>query len=255
MLAYLRLVFRLPLLLVHILLGTPVTVLSQYRPLRDISVGRRQLSEVTAVWYMRTVCRIFGLTIEQAGTVGPGARLLVANHISWLDIALINSMAAVSFVSKSEINDWPVVGLMARSGRTVFHQRGSHDSASGVAAVMAERLEAGGRVAIFPEGGIRPGHGVKRFHGRLFAAAIDTGVPVQPVMLRYLRDGGHDPDMTFLPGEHFVANFFRLLRQGPCTAHVEVLPEIQSRGRQRRELAAQAEAAVRAAFEADVARG
>jgi 1-acyl-sn-glycerol-3-phosphate acyltransferase len=254
MLAYLRLVYRLPLLLVHILLGTPVTVLSQYRPLRDIPVGRRPLSEVTAVWYMRIVCRIFGLTIEQSGTVRPGARLLVANHISWLDIPLINSMAAVSFVSKAEINDWPVVGLMARSGRAVFHQRGSHDSASGVAAVMAERLEAGGRVAIFPEGGIRPGHGVKRFHGRLFAAAIDTGVPVQPVMLRYLRDGGHDPDMTFLPGEHFVANFFRLLRQGPCTAHVEVLAEIESRGRQRRELARQAEAAVRAAFEADVAR-
>jgi len=164
-------------------------------------------------------------------------------------------MAAVSFVSKAEINTWPVVGLLARSGGTLFHQRGSHDSASGVAAVMAERLEAGGRVAIFPEGGILPGHGVKRFHGRMFAAAIATGVPVQPVMLRYLRDGGHDPDMTFLPGEHFVGNFFRLLRQGPCIAHIEVLPEIRTVGKQRREVAAEAEAAVRAAFDADVARG
>ncbi|MEJ2399863.1 MAG: lysophospholipid acyltransferase family protein [Xanthomonadales bacterium] len=254
MLAYLRLVYRLPLLLLHLLLGTPVTVVTQYRPFRDLRLGGRPLSEVTAVLYMRTICRLFGLHIEQIGAVGAGARLLVANHISWLDIPLINSMAAVSFVSKAEINDWPVIGLMARSGRTVFHQRGSHDSASGVATVMAERLAAGGRVAIFPEGGIRPGHGVKRFHGRMFAAAIDSGAPVQPVMLRYLRDGGHDPDMTFLPGEHFVGNFFRLLRQGPCTAHVEVLPELESTGRQRRELAAQAEAAVRAAFEADIAR-
>ena len=255
MLAYARLIYRVPILLLHIVLGAPVTVLCQYRPFRDLRPGRRPLSEVTAVWWMRTVCRIFGLRIERSGTFGPGARLLVANHISWLDIPLINSMAAVSFVSKAEINDWPVVGLMARSGRTLFHQRGSHDSASGVATIMAERLAQGGRVAIFPEGGIRPGHGVKRFHGRMFAAAIETGSPVQPIMLRYLREGGHDPDMTFLPGEHFVSNFFRLLRQGPCIAHVEVLPEIAAAGRQRRDVAAEAEAAVRSAFEADVARG
>jgi 1-acyl-sn-glycerol-3-phosphate acyltransferase len=255
MLAYFRLLYRLPFLLLHLLLGASVTVLCQYRPFRDVSLGGRTLSEATAAWFMRTLCRIFGLRLEQVGTVGPGGRLLVANHISWLDIPLINSMAAVSFVSKAEIAEWPVVGLMARSGRTLFHQRGSHDSASGVAAVMEERLAEGGRVAIFPEGGIRPGHGVKRFHGRMFAAAIATGAPVQPVMLRYLRDGGHDPDMTFLPGEHFVGNFFRLLRQGPCIAHVEVLPEITTVDRQRRDVAAEAEAAVRAAFEADVARG
>jgi 1-acyl-sn-glycerol-3-phosphate acyltransferase len=255
MFAYLRLFYRIPVLLLHILLGTPVTVLSQYRPLRDLRLGSRTLSERTAVWWMRTVCRIFGLRLEQVGALPPGARLLVANHISWLDIPLINSMAAVSFVSKAEINDWPVVGLMARSGRTLFHQRGSHHSASGVATVMAERLKEGGRVAIFPEGGILPGHGVKRFHGRMFAAAIAAGVPVQPVMLRYLRNGGHDPDMTFLPGEHFVANFFRLLRQPPCMAHVEVLAAIDPAGKQRRQLALEAEAAVRKAFEADVARG
>jgi len=252
---YLRLVYRIPLLLLHMLLGAPVTVACQYRPFRDLRLGGRTLSEATAVWWMRTICRIFGLRLEQVGSVGPGARLLVANHISWLDIPLINSMAAVSFVSKAEINDWPVVGLMARSGRTVFHRRGSHDSASDVAAAMAERLQDGGRVAIFPEGGIRPGHGVKRFHGRMFAAAIETGVPVQPVMLRYLRNGGHDPDMTFLPREHFVGNFFRLLRQGPCIAHVEVLPQIETDGKQRRQVAAEAETAVRAAFDADVARG
>ena len=121
-------------------------------------------------------------------------------------------------------------------------------------ATLAAGLESGERIAIFPEGGILPGPGVKRFHGRLFAAAIETGVPVQPLMLRYVRNGQHEHDMTFLPGEHFVGNFFRLLRQGPCTAHVEVLPELESTGRQRRELAARAEAAVRAAFEADLAR-
>ena len=71
-------------------------------------------------------------------------------------------------------------------------------------------------------------------------------------MLRYLRDGRHDHDMTFLPGEHFAANVFRLLRQGPCVAEVAVLPRIESAGKQRRELAAEAEAAVRKAFDAEL---
>ena len=114
---------------------------------------------------------------------------------------------------------------------------------------MAERLRQGAKVAIFPEGGILPGEGVKRFHARLFAAAIETGVPVQPVMIRYLRDGRHYPGMTFLPGEHFVANFFRLLRQKRCVAQMCVLPLIDSAGQQRRELAQASELAVRAAFD------
>ena len=101
----------------------------------------------------------------------------------------------------------------------------------------------------FPEGGILPGDGVKRFHARLFAAAIESGVPVQPVMIRYRRDGNHYPGMTFLPGEHFIANFFRLLRQRPCVAELSVLRLIDSNNRQRRDLATASEAAVRAAFE------
>ncbi len=83
----------------------------------------------------------------------------------------------------------------------------------------------------------------------MFAAAIETGIPVQPLMLRYVRDGRHDPDMTFLPGEHFVGNFFRLLRQAPCDAEVEVLDRIDPRGKQRRLLATEAEEAVRGAFD------
>ena len=113
---------------------------------------------------------------------------------------------------------------------------------------MTARLNEGGRVAIFPEGGILPGEGIKRFHARLFGPAIDTAVPVQPVMLRYLSGGDDYHDITFRPGENFVGNFFRLLAQAPCLAEVRVLPQIDSAGRQRRDLAAEVEAAVRAAY-------
>lgn len=246
---YLRLLYRLPLLLLHIFVGTPVTVLCHYWPLSDIRFGGRSLMERTADWWGRNLCRIFGLRLKVSGTVPPGPQLVVANHISWIDIPLLFSVAPLSFVSKAEIEQWPVIGFIAKAGNTVFHQRGSHDSAHGVAAAMKQRLEEGGNVAIFPEGGILRGHGVKRFHGRLFAAAIETGVPVQPLMLRYVRDGVHEHDMTFLPGEHFVGNFFRLLRQAPCDAEVAVLTRIDPRGKQRRLLANEAGEAVREAFD------
>lgn len=246
---HLRLLYRFPWLLLHLLLGTPVTVLCHYRPLRDLSAGGKTLRARTAAWWSRNLCRVFGLRLVVRGEVRPGPQLFVANHISWIDIPLMSSVALLGFVSKAEIRKWPVIGYLAQVGGTVFHYRGSHDSASGVASQMAARLAEGGNVAIFPEGGILPGHGVKRFHGRLFAAAIETASPVQPVMLRYVRRGAHDPDMTFLPGEHFVANFFRLLRQPPCDAEVVLLSRLESGGKQRRQLAAEAERAVRQAFE------
>lgn len=249
--AWLRLFYRLPLVVVHLLLGTPVTVICQIMPGRSLRLFGRPLSEITLRGWASATCRLFGLRRRVRGAFPPGAQLVAANHISWIDIPLLHSYAPMGFVAKAEIGEWPVIGLMARAGQTVFHRRGSHDSASGVAAAMAEQLRAGGRVAIFPEGGILPGSGVKRFHARLFAAAIETGAPVQPVMLRYLRGAGLYDEITFLPGESFVANFFRLLMQKPCTAEVHILPLIPTAGRQRREVASEAEQAVRAAFESE----
>ena len=248
----LRLIYRLPFLLLHLIISTPVTVLCQSSAGRSIHLAGRPLSEITACWWSRVNCRIFGIKRDISGEFQPGAQLVAANHISWLDIAVLHGFTAMGFVAKAEINSWPLLGILARAGGSVFHQRGSHDSASGVKTAMIERLNENRRVAIFPEGGILPGEGVKRFHARLFAAAIEALVPVQPVMLRYLRDGRRYHNITFLPGEHFVANFFRLLMQKSCVAHVEVLPLIDPAGKQRRQLAGEAEDAVRTAFESDL---
>ncbi len=253
--AWLRILYRLPWLLLHLLVGTPFTVLCQGRAGRAIPCGTRRLDEVVLTWWARTVCRIFGLRRQISGSIQPGPVLVAANHISFLDIQLLHSVASMGFVAKAEIGNWPLLGRMAEAGGTVFHRRGSHDSASDVAAQMQDRLTAGERVAIFPEGGILAGTGVKRFHARLFGAAIETGAPVQPAMLRYIRDGARYDDITFRPGEHFLANFLRLLIQPPCVAELQLLPLIDSRGRQRRELAEAAESAVRTAYEANPGSG
>jgi 1-acyl-sn-glycerol-3-phosphate acyltransferase len=247
----LRLVYRVPWLLLHLLFGLPLTLLSQTSLFRSIRLGGRPVSEIVLNWWSSTTCAIFGLQRIVHGEISSRPQLVVANHISWIDIKLLHSVSPMGFVAKAEIQKWPLAGWVASFGDTVFHHRGSHDSANGVATVMAQRLREGGKIAIFPEGGILPGDGVKRFHARMFAAAVDTGSPVQPVMIRYLRDGKHYPAMTFLPGESFIANFFRLLRQRPCQAELCILPPIESAGLQRRDLASAAETAIRAAYNSE----
>jgi len=246
---YLRLVYRLPLAILHMFIATPLTVLFQFGPFRRIHVAGKPFSIAMSIWWSQSLCRIFGLEHQVTGEFHPGAQLLVANHISWIDIMVLHSLCPVGFVAKAEINEWPVLGFVARSGGTVFHRRGSHNSASGVATVMADRLREGYPMAIFPEGGILPGAGIKRFHARLFAAAIEAQAPVQPVMLRYLQDGRHYDEITFLKGEHFVGNFFRLLTQRKSIADVHVLTALNPADKQRRELASSSEQAIRAAFE------
>ena len=247
-----RLIFRLPFLLLHLVLGTPATALAFYPPFRGRRLKGELLQNIMLRWWGRTTCRIFGVTVHCSKEFPAGAQLLVANHISWLDIQVLFSLSPMGFVAKAEIENWPVAGLMARIGGTVFHRRGSHDSASGVATVMAQRLSQGGKVTIFPEGGILPGFGVKRFYARLFAAAIQTGTPVQPVAIRYLLDGQHFKDITFRDDENFVTNIFRLLTQPRRIVEVVILEPLVSQDMARRDLAMQAESAVRAAFDAEI---
>ena len=251
----LRLIYRVPLLVLHTVIGIPFTVFFQFAPGRAFRVGGRRFDEVTLTWWSAITCSIFGLRRQVRGELADGPVLVTANHISWVDIPLLHSVGSMGFVAKAEIGRWPLIGGMARAGQTVFHERGSHDSSSGVQAAMGERLAAAGRVAIFPEGGILEGEGVKRFHARLLGPAIETATPVQPVMLRYSRQGRPYEDITFLPGEHFLGNFFRLLTQERCVAEVWLLPPLASKGQQRRALATQAEAAVRSAYESELPRG
>ncbi len=243
-----RLVYRVPWIIGHLLLGLPLTLLSFLPPGKAIKIRGRSLNEFMLCWWAANICRIFGVRRRVSGHFAEGPVLIVANHISWLDIQLLHSISPMGFVAKAEIEQWPLVGWLARFGDTVFHHRGSHDSASSAVGAMTERLKAGRKVAVFAEGGVLPGDGIKRFHARLFAAAIDSATPVQPVMLRYMRSGQNYREIRFTPGEQFLTNFFRVLRQPACIAEVMILPAINPEGKLRRELAGEAQAAVEAAF-------
>jgi 1-acyl-sn-glycerol-3-phosphate acyltransferase len=191
----------------------------------------------------------FGIRARTTGTPADGPVLIAANHASWLDICALHTDCAMGFVGKAEIEDWPIFRFIARTGGTIFHQRGSHDSAADVTSLMVQRLQQGRRVAIFPEGGILPGTDIRVFHARMFRAAVDVACPVQPVMVRYLREGQRDDDILFRKDESMLANFARLLARPGAVADVHFLPLIDSTGKPRRELAEAARAAVISSYE------
>jgi 1-acyl-sn-glycerol-3-phosphate acyltransferase len=144
--------------------------------------------------------------------------MFVANHVSWVDIEMLHSQRMMGFVAKQEIRSWPLVGWLTARGETIFHQRGSHESMGGVMHAMLARLRAGRAVGVFPEGRTRDGAAVGPFHARIFQPAVEAGVPVQPVALRYGPGGNVQTVVAFGPTESFLANFMRLLGEPPRSA-------------------------------------
>lgn len=245
----LRFTFRTTLLLIFLTLGLlPTLLVINRNQQRDTEAGSKKADEV-AIRLANRLLWFFGIHARTRGAPAPGPVLIAGNHISWLDILALHTEVSMGFVGKAEIEQWPVFRFIARTGGTIFHQRGSHDSAAGVASVMIERLKRGRRVAIFPEGGILPGAEVRVFHARMFRAAVDVGCPVQPVMVRYISNGRRDDDILFHKDESMLANFARLLARPGATADIHFLSVIDSTDKPRRELADAARAAVISSYD------
>lgn len=230
--------FLVPILMLvnhHRRIGTPAG------SRKSDAIGVRLASRL--VWF-------FGIQIKVSGSPVEGAVLFVANHISWLDIPVLHSGCAMGFVGKAEIERWPIFRYIARTGGTIFHQRGDHDSAADVSSVMEQRLRQERAVTIFPEGGIKPGSSVRVFHARMFRPAVSVGCPVQPIMIRYMRKGQRDDDISFRQNESMMMNFGRLLARPGAQAEVNFLPAMSAADQPRRALSDAARAAIVESYEA-----
>ena len=175
----------MPLLLWHMLVDLPLVLLLITPLTAGIEMGGERLDHRLIRAWSAGLMRVFGFRLRRIGTPLPGAAMFVANHVSWVDIVMLHSQRMMGFVAKREIAGWPVVGWMAARGETIFHQRGSTESLGGVLHEMLARLRSGHSVGVFPEGRTRGGREVGPFHARIFLAAVEAGVPVQPVALRY----------------------------------------------------------------------
>jgi len=228
-LRWFRYLYRVPLLTLHVLIGLPLTMTCVVvPPLARIPLGAAgdTLEQGMIRWWQGTLMRIFGFRLRHYGTPLAGPTLFVANHVCWVDISVLHSQRVMGFVAKREIAGWPLVGWLAARGQTIFHQRGSTESLGGVLQVMVERLRAGKSVGVFPEGRTRGGEEVGPFHARIFQAAVEAQVPVQPVALRYGEHGSAQTLVAFGPRESFFANFLRLLGEPARVTEVHFLAPI-----------------------------
>lgn len=251
----LRYGWRVPMLLWHVLVHLPPVLAGIVLPVGRLRLGsgERLDHRLIRAW-QAGLMRVFGFRMRRIGAPRDGATLFVANHVSWVDIVALHSQHMMGFVAKKEIAGWPLVGWLAARGETIFHQRGNQASMGGVLEEMRARLDQGRAVGVFPEGRTRGGTEVGPFHARIFLAAVEAGVPVQPVALRYGAQGSAQTVVAFGPHESFFANFLRLLGEPPRLAEVVFLaPIVPGDAEGRRQIADQARARIVTALQADVA--
>ena len=148
-------------------------------------LSAEQKEERIQVWAHTLLARLAIKLIVVGAPPAQGPLLLAANHISWLDIVAMHSARYCRFVSKADVQRWPVIGTMATGAGTLFIQRESRRDAMRVVHHMAERLSAGDVLAIFPEGTTSDGVSLLPFHANLFQAAIAANAPVLPIALRF----------------------------------------------------------------------
>ena len=181
------------------------------------------------------VLRIMGIGLQVHGRAHTGPVLLVANHISWLDIVVMLAAQYCRFVAKSELKAWPLVGPLATAAGTLYIERASSRDALRVVHHMAERLQAGDVLAVFPEGTTGDGVEVLPFHANLLQAAIAAQTPAQAVGLRFV-DAWGQPSFApcYIGDDTFVGSVWRTLCARGLVVHVAFAPPDLAQGRQRR---------------------
>ncbi|MCH7344354.1 1-acyl-sn-glycerol-3-phosphate acyltransferase [Pelomonas sp. CA6] len=210
--------WRLGRLLLHVLHGLLIVWL-RWPALN--AAGR----QARVRWWSGQLLRVLGVRLEVVGQGRPGAKLLVANHVSWLDIAAMHAvLPEARFVSKASVKDWPLVGTLVSAVGTLYIERASKRDALRVVHQMAAALTEGDTVAVFPEGTTGPGWPLLPMHGNLLQAAISTEVPLQPVVLRWHQPGrDYSEAAQFIGQMTLLESMWRILSARELAVRVQVL--------------------------------
>jgi 1-acyl-sn-glycerol-3-phosphate acyltransferase len=227
-----RAAWRLLRCVVHALHGVGIALL------RFDALDRAQ-REARIRWWSLKMLRLMGITMQVEGEVQPGGILLVANHVSWLDITALHAVVPhARFVSKADIQSWPLLSRLANAAGTLYLERERKRDALRVVHLVAGALGEGQTVAVFPEGTTSDGRVLLPFHANLLQAAIATSTPVQPVALRF--SDAHEPissAVEFVGATTLVESLWRVACAQQLVAHLTLLPPRPSAEADRRALA------------------
>lgn len=193
--------------------------------------------DATVQRWSQQALNILGITLHVEGEpAGPGPALVICNHVSWLDILVLNAARPCRFVSKADVQDWPLLGPLVAASGTLFIERTQRRDALRVVHRMTERLQAQDVLAVFPEGTTGDGAGVLPFHANLLQSAVVTDTPVWPMALRYVhgQSGAPHAAPVYIGDTTLVASVWRTLSARHLHARVRCgLPD-RVLGRDRR---------------------
>lgn len=220
---------------VHILLGfaiscfAPICFGSQWHQLRK---GKN-----VCQWWSLRATTILGLKIRQFGYPQQTTTLFTANHISFLDIIVLAAVTPVKFLAKETLRYWPVIGFISSSIGTVFIKRGNRRVMHHTLQIISQSLQQENSLVIFPEGTTTIGNSVNKFNTGLFQAAINTSKPVQPVALRYLRNGSPDRTAAYIDNDNFIVSLIKIMAQARVDVELVYCDVLESNVYTRAELA------------------
>lgn len=238
----LRAGWRLVRALVHALRGWATIAFlfpRMNQPQRDATVQ---------AWAQRML-HVLGVGLEVRGdTPGQGPLMLVANHISWLDILVMHAARHCRFVAKSDVRHWPLIGRLATAGGTLYIERASRRDAMRVVHRMAASLRAGDVLAVFPEGTTSDGVSLLPFHANLIQAAVSADAPALPVGLSFIDAATGQTSLSpcYIGDDTLVGSLWRTVAGPPISAVVTYGQPQRAQGRDRRTWARDLRAAVEA---------
>jgi len=235
---YIRMI-RLIRLFIHVVWGVIQAVFypncsreKQQRMMQNWAAGMLNILNI----HLQCSGKVPGQKIERA--------LLIASHVSWLDICVMMAVNPTQFVAKSEIRDWPIIGFLCKRVGTLFIERAKRSDTLRINHEISHVLITGERVCVFPEAGTSDGTKINHFHASLLQSAIDAKACLYPVAIRYLDRKGHISRDAAYTDVSMIVSLQKILRQ-PCIEAVVVFNDaIESKDKNRRELARRAEGAI-----------
>jgi 1-acyl-sn-glycerol-3-phosphate acyltransferase len=199
-----RLMFLILVSVIFLIAGVCVNLL--------LVVSARERARVDAVLTMlwsKAMCSVMGIRIDVSGLENAPSGFAVSNHVSYLDVFVLGSMRPVSFLAKSEVRGWPVVGWLSILGGTIFIKRELKKTAIRVMQEMERKIDYGVMVIIFPEGTTSDGKSIRRFKSTFFSLPARRNIPVTPVSIRYPQ--GMLDKIAWYGGMKLVPHFWNLL--------------------------------------------
>ena len=182
--------------------------------------------------------------VQQPARGGDGY-LIVANHVSWLDIFVLNAIFPARFVAKAEVRDWPLIGWLCKRSGTIFIERTMRRNTASANQHVSRLLGRGICVGLFPEGTTTDGKQVGHFHSALIQPAIDAGAMLYPVALRYQDSSGKQSDAANFTGDMtLLQSIWRVLCSPRLDALLALTPALSTAGENRRMLARAAQEAI-----------